>query len=66
MDDYAVKLPIAKKIYQGRKKPRLLLKVAKGILLAERIKKVSNNYPDDPDSFEKWVKKVKKLEGKEI
>ena len=66
MEDYAVKLPIAKKIYQGRKKPRLLLKVAKGILLAERIKRVSNNYPDHPDDFERWVKKIKKLERKNI
>jgi digeranylgeranylglycerophospholipid reductase len=66
MDDYAAKLPILKKIYQGRKKPRLLIKVAKGILLAEKIKKVSNNYPEDPEGFERWVKKIKKLERKKI
>ncbi|MCG3226275.1 MAG: FAD-dependent monooxygenase [Candidatus Heimdallarchaeota archaeon] len=66
MISYSVKLPIAKKIYQGIRKPGLLLKVAKGILLAEKIKKISDKYPSNPDGFDKWVKKIKKVEGKEL
>ena len=66
MYDYSVKLPIMQKIFKGLRKPRLLIKVAKGLLLAERIKKLSQNYPKEPEKFEKWVKKIKKIEKKKI
>ena len=66
MDSTAVKLPIFEKVRKGLRKPRLLFKVAKGLIIAERIKKLSNNYPDDPDNFEKWLKKIKKIERKKL
>ncbi len=66
MYDYSVKLPIFKKIIKGMRKPKLLFKVAKGLLLAERIKRLSQKYPETPDKFEKWVKKIKKIEKKRI
>jgi digeranylgeranylglycerophospholipid reductase len=66
MLSYSVRLPIAKKIFQGRRKPKLLLKVAKGILLSEKIKRLSNNYPSNPEDFDKWLRKIKKIEEKEL
>ena len=66
MESTAVKLPIVKKVFQGLRKPGLLIRVAKGILLAERIKKISNNYPSNPEGFEKWAKKIKRIEKKKL
>jgi len=66
MDSTSVKLPIFDKVRKGIRKPRLLLKVAKGLLIAEKIKKLSNNYPNSPDNFNKWVKKIKKIERKKL
>ncbi|MHA1218603.1 MAG: hypothetical protein ACTSO5_07970, partial [Candidatus Heimdallarchaeaceae archaeon] len=62
----AVKLPIVQKVFKGLRKPKLLIKVAKGLLLAEKIKKLSQNYPEKPEKFDRWVKKIKKIERKRI
>ncbi|MEE9409415.1 MAG: FAD-dependent monooxygenase [Candidatus Heimdallarchaeota archaeon] len=66
MDSTAVKLPIFQKVVKGRRKPGLLIKVAKGILFAERIKKLSQKYPKHPKDFDKWVKKIKRIERKKL
>ncbi len=66
MGSYSVKLPIFQKILKGLRKPKLLLKVAKGLLLAERIKKLSMKYPPNPKRFTKWKEKIKKMEKKKI
>ncbi len=66
MDDYSVKLPIFQKIIKGLRKPVLLFKVAKGLLLAERIKKLSKNYPKNTKKFYRWMKKIKRIEKRRI
>jgi electron-transferring-flavoprotein dehydrogenase len=66
MYDYRVKLPIFRKIIKGMRRPKLLFKVAKGLLLAERIKKLSQNYPENPEKFDAWFKKIRKIERKRI
>jgi len=66
MEDYSVKLPIFQKIIKGLRKPVLLIKVAKGLLLAERIKKLSKNYPKNTKKFYKWMKKIKRIEKRRI
>jgi len=47
---------------KGMRKPKLLFKLARGLMIAEKIKKVSNKYPKTPDKFRRWVKKIKKIE----
>ena len=66
MSSTSVKLPIFQKIVKGMRKPKLLFKVAKGLLLAEKIKKLSRRYPKHPDKFYKWKKKIVKIEKKKI
>ncbi|MHA1815039.1 MAG: hypothetical protein ACTSX1_03470, partial [Candidatus Heimdallarchaeaceae archaeon] len=66
MGSTSVKLPIFQKIIRGMRKPKLLFKLAKGLLIAEKIKKVSNKYPKTPEKFERWVKKIKKIERKKL
>jgi len=66
MGSTAVKLPIFQKIMKGIRKPRLLIKVAKGLLLAEKIKKLSVRYPKSPEKYDKWLKKIKKIEKKKL
>jgi len=66
MGSTAVKLPIFQKIVKGMKRPKLLFKVAKGLLLTERIKTLSKKYPKDPSKFYKWKKKIEKIEEKEL
>ena len=66
MGSTAVKLPIFQKILKGMRKPKLLIKVAKGLLLAEKIKRLSKKYPSSPERFYRWKKKIEKIEGKKI
>ncbi|MCE7740846.1 MAG: NAD(P)/FAD-dependent oxidoreductase [Candidatus Heimdallarchaeota archaeon] len=66
MGSTAVKLPIFQKVIKGMRKPKLLIKVAKGLLLAERIKKLSTKYPSKPNRFYRWKKKIEKIERKRI
>lgn len=61
-----VKLPIFSKALKLLRKPSMLIKVAKTLLLAEKIKKVAKQYPDDPTQFERWLKKIRKLEEKKV
>ncbi|MCK5141278.1 MAG: hypothetical protein KAQ70_03715, partial [Candidatus Heimdallarchaeota archaeon] len=62
MGSTSVKLPIFQKIVKGMRKPKLLFKLARGLMIAEKIKKISNRYPKTPEKFERWVKKIKKIE----
>ncbi len=62
MGSTSVKLPIFQKLVKGMRKPKLLFKLARGLMIAEKIKKISNKYPTTPKKFERWVKKIKKSE----
>ncbi|MBY9000475.1 MAG: NAD(P)/FAD-dependent oxidoreductase [Candidatus Heimdallarchaeota archaeon] len=66
MGSTSVKLPIFQKIWKGMRKPKLLIKVARGLMLAEKIKKISNKYPETPEKFERWVRKIKRIERKNL
>ena len=66
MSSTSVKLPILQKVIKGMRKPKLLFKVAKGLLLTEKIKKLSKHYPKSPKKFYRWKKKIEKIERKKL
>ncbi len=61
----SAKMPV-KKFLTGLKKPVLSYKIIQALLLSKKIKKVARTYPSTPEGFEKWLKKIKKLEEKKI
>ncbi|MHA1397281.1 MAG: NAD(P)/FAD-dependent oxidoreductase [Candidatus Heimdallarchaeaceae archaeon] len=66
MGSTSAKIPVFKKVIKGLRKPKLLFKVARGLIIAEKIKKLSKKYPDSPEGFYRWIKKIKKIERKKI
>ncbi len=66
MDSYNAKIPVIGKAIKLFQKPKMLIKVIKTLYLAERIKKLAQKYPEDPDYFAKWQKKIMRLEKKKI
>ncbi len=62
----STKPPIFSIFFKCLKKPKLLYYTIKTFLLSARIKKHINKYPKSINEFEKWVKKIEKLENKKL
>lgn len=64
MDSTAAKIPVVSKAIKLLQKPSLLIKVAKTLRTAEKLKKVALSYPTEPKDFDKWLIKLQKIENK--
>ncbi len=58
-------LPLIQRALRGIGRPRVLWDLRKTVNLAKNIQKHMKNYPD-PQNFEPWLKKLKKLENTKI
>ena len=64
MDSTAAKIPVVSKTIKLLQKHLLLIKVAKTLRTAEKLKKVALSYPTEPKDFDKWLIKLQKIENK--